>query len=139
MSEMGRRIGFGEKLLLRKDGESALAGEDPGTMPGREWMENRMAQRKKAYKAKIEKWVAEGQKVPRPTPPAVERWSDGHTANTSIGQGYVRVDTPANGRDGFGRREWRNGVSTSLSSGSGANNRKGNEGYQGVPGCGEEG
>jgi len=91
ISEMGKRIGFGERLLLRTDGEPALAGEDPGTMPGREWMENRMAQRKKVYKGKIEKWVAEGKKTPRPTPPAVEKWSDGHTANTSIGQGYVRV------------------------------------------------
>jgi len=91
ISEMGRRIGFGQKILLRSDGDSVLTGEDPGTMPGREWMENRMAQRKKAYKAKIEAWVAEGQKTPRPAPPAVERWSDGHTANTSIGQGYVRV------------------------------------------------
>ncbi len=60
-------------------------------MPGRQWMENRMAQRKNAYKEKIEVWVAEGHKAPRPTPPAVEKWSDGHTANTSIGQGYVRV------------------------------------------------
>ena len=91
MSEMGKRIGFGQKLLLRPDGAPALAGEDPGTMPGREWMENRMAQRKKSYKTKIDAWVAEGQKSPRPKPPAVERWSDGHTANTSIGQGYVRV------------------------------------------------
>ena len=91
MSEMGKRIGFGQKLLLRPDGAPALAGEDPGTMPGREWMENRMAQRKKSYKTKIDAWVAEGQKSPRPKPPAVERWSDGHTANTSIGHGYVRV------------------------------------------------
>jgi penicillin-binding protein 2 len=54
-------------------------------------MENRMAQRKKAYKGKIETWVAEAKKTPRPTPPAIEKWSDGHTANTSIGQGFVRV------------------------------------------------
>ncbi|MCX6936114.1 MAG: penicillin-binding transpeptidase domain-containing protein, partial [Verrucomicrobia bacterium] len=91
MSEMGRRIGFGQKLLVGPDGNAVLSGEDPGTMPGRQWMENRMAQRKNAYKEKIEVWVAEGHKAPRPTPPAVEKWSDGHTANTSIGQGYVRV------------------------------------------------
>ena len=91
MSAMGKRIGFGEKILLGPDGEPVLSGEDPGTMPGREWMENRMAQRKKAYKGKIETWVAEGKKTPRPSPPAIEKWSDGHTANTSIGQGFVRV------------------------------------------------
>jgi penicillin-binding protein 2 len=91
ISAMGKRIGFGEKILLGPNGESMLSGEDPGTMPGREWMENRMAQRKKAYKGKIETWVAEGKKTPRPTPPAIEKWSDGHTANTSIGQGFVRV------------------------------------------------
>ena len=60
-------------------------------MPGKKWMEDRMAERKKKYKERIEKWVAEGRPGSRPTPPAVERWSDGHTANTSIGQGYVRV------------------------------------------------
>ena len=91
ISAMGKRIGFGEKILLGPDGEPVLSGEDPGTMPGREWMENRMAQRKKAYKGKIETWVAEGKKTPRPSPPAIEKWSDGHTANTSIGQGFVRV------------------------------------------------
>ena len=91
ISAMGKRIGFGEKILLGPNGESVLSGEDPGTMPGREWMENRMAQRKKAYKGKIETWVAEGKKTPRPSPPAIEKWSDGHTANTSIGQGFVRV------------------------------------------------
>jgi penicillin-binding protein 2 len=91
ISAMGKRIGFGEKILLGPDGEPVLSGEDPGTMPGREWMENRMAARKKAYKGKIETWVAEGKKTPRPSPPAVEKWSDGHTANTSIGQGFVRV------------------------------------------------
>jgi penicillin-binding protein 2 len=91
ISAMGKRIGFGEKILLGPDGEPVLSGEDPGTMPGREWMENRMAQRKKAYKGKIETWVTEGKKTPRPSPPAIEKWSDGHTANTSIGQGFVRV------------------------------------------------
>jgi len=91
ISAMGKRIGFGEKILLGPDGEPVLSGEDPGTMPGREWMENRMAQRKKAYKGRIETWVAEGKKTPRPSPPAIEKWSDGHTANTSIGQGFVRV------------------------------------------------
>ena len=91
MSEMGRRIGFGQRVLVDAEEKPILAGEDPGTMPGREWMENRMAERKKTYKTKIEAWVAAGKPGPRPTPPAVEKWSDGHTANTSIGQGFVRV------------------------------------------------
>lgn len=91
MTDMGKRIGLGERMLLTAEGEPELAGEDPGTMPGKKWMEDRMAERKKKYKERIEKWVAEGRPGSRPTPPAVERWSDGHTANTSIGQGYVRV------------------------------------------------
>ena len=91
MTEMGRRIGFGQRLLLGPNGEPQLSGEDPGTMPGKKWMEDRMADRKKKYKEHIEAWVAGGRQGPRPTAPAVERWSDGHTANTSIGQGYVRV------------------------------------------------
>jgi len=91
MTEMARRIGLGEKMLTGPDGESVLAGEDPGTMPGKKWMEDRMAERKKKYKEQIEKWVADGRPGSRPTPPPIERWSDGHTANTSIGQGFVRV------------------------------------------------
>ncbi|NBS83460.1 MAG: penicillin-binding protein 2 [Verrucomicrobia bacterium] len=88
---MGNRIGFGQRLLNDPEGQPILGGEDPGTLPGRQWMEDRMAVRKKAYKEKIEAWVAGGKKGERPPPPAVERWSDGHTANTSIGQGFVRV------------------------------------------------
>lgn len=78
-------------MLVTPEGQPELAGEDPGTMPGKKWMEERMADRKKRYKERIEKWVADGRPGPRPPPPAVERWSDGHTANTSIGQGYVRI------------------------------------------------
>lgn len=53
---VGKALGLGEKTGL------PLSGEDPGILPGPDWL-----------------------KIEHPN----ERWSQGFTANTSIGQGYV--------------------------------------------------
>jgi len=54
--QTGRVLGFGEKSEL------GMAGENPGILPGPEWLA-----------------------MMNP----LERWSQGHTANVAIGQGYV--------------------------------------------------
>ena len=65
---MGAKAGFGQRWgLLGQD------GEDPGILPGPEWMKQNEAWLKKTHN--------------------VDRWSNAQTANTSIGQGYV-LNTP---------------------------------------------
>ena len=86
MAEMGAKVGFGKKLLVDDDGKPLVPGEMAGQMPGPKWMEERESRFVEGWKAKKKKDPA--YKIPRTWK---ERWSDGHSANTSIGQGYVEV------------------------------------------------
>ncbi|MFH1066948.1 MAG: penicillin-binding protein 2 [bacterium] len=83
--DMGRRFGLGE-LMLNSNEKEILEGEDAGVLPGPEWMKNIMDQRLKNWRE--QKKLTGNAKLPRPP---IERWSDGHTINTAIGQGYVAV------------------------------------------------
>lgn len=87
---MGEKAGFAKKALNDDDDDDEiLHGETPGVLPNPEWME-------KDIKAKLDSWRKRVQKakeknLPLPPKPYVEKWSLGHTLNTSIGQGYVKV------------------------------------------------
>ncbi|MEM9444212.1 MAG: penicillin-binding protein 2 [Verrucomicrobiota bacterium] len=88
IAQMGRLVGFGEKLMPTIDGKPILSTEQSGLMPDDIWMKNR------AQKA-LERWKKRRKddpeyKAPRPAV-SWERWSNGHTCNTSIGQGYVAI------------------------------------------------
>jgi penicillin-binding protein 2 len=74
----------GNALGLGKETGIHLTGEQPGIMPGPEWMAIH---------------------YPR------ERWSQAYTANVSIGQGYV-LASPLQDGDGLRYRGERRGVST---------------------------
>ncbi len=84
--EMAKKIGVGERLLVDETGQPLLPTEDPGVMPGPQWMEDREDARFAAWKKKKEE-------DPKFRYPRTWRagWTDGHTLNTSIGQGFVSV------------------------------------------------
>jgi penicillin-binding protein 2 len=84
MVETGRKFGFGEKLL-QLDGQDIIRGESAGVMPGPEWMKKREARKIDAWQKQMKET---GKRTPRPW---TETWTDGHTINVSIGQGYVAV------------------------------------------------
>lgn len=86
IQEMGELVGLGDRQLQTIDGSPILDSEDPGVMPGPEWMAER-------GKKKVEKWKERRKEDPqfKGRKPWVETWTDGHTINTSIGQGYVAV------------------------------------------------
>jgi len=86
MVQMAKKIGFGEKLLVDENNNPIIAGEQAGQMPWPQWMEDKETKQ-------IELWKARKKRDPKFKIPRTwrERWSDGHTANTSIGQGYVEV------------------------------------------------
>jgi penicillin-binding protein 2 len=86
MAEMGKKIGLGQKLLVDEEGHALLPGEMAGQMPGPQWMEDRENRQIAIWKETKKKDPAF--KIPRTWR---ERWSDGHSANTSIGQGFVSV------------------------------------------------
>ncbi|MDR1191829.1 MAG: penicillin-binding protein 2 [Verrucomicrobiales bacterium] len=79
-------VGMGQRLLVDADDEPLLSGESAGVIPGPGYFDA-------GNQKKLEAWRqhrAENPKVwmARPQP---EVWSDGHTINTSIGQGFVKV------------------------------------------------
>ena len=86
MEAMAKLCGMGERLLMDEDGNPLVGGESTGQVPGPDWMQ---AQGEK----KIQAWRDRKKLDPKSKEPVpyVEKWSDGHTANTSIGQGYVEV------------------------------------------------
>ncbi len=86
ITEMGERVGIGSRLLVDEEGKPLLSGESPGVMPGPEWMNEREA-------SQFASWRARRERDPTFPIPRTwrERWSDGHTLNTSIGQGFVEA------------------------------------------------
>lgn len=84
--DMAKKVGVGERLLIDPEGNPLLPTEDPGVMPGPEWMEAR-------EDARFARWERKKEQDPNFKFPRRwrERWSDGHTLNTSIGQGFVSV------------------------------------------------
>lgn len=83
--DMGRRFGLGE-TLLNSEHQTFLRGEDSGVLPSPEWMRKRGEATIRRWRKKVKE--TGDRSIPRPW---VETWSDGHTLNTSIGQGYVAV------------------------------------------------
>ncbi|MEM6820949.1 MAG: penicillin-binding transpeptidase domain-containing protein, partial [Verrucomicrobiota bacterium] len=78
-------LGFGKRLLVDEDGSPLLKGEDPGTIPGPQWMEDQEDKRFAYWRKKKKEDPNFNHRNWR------QRWSDGHTLNTSIGQGYTEV------------------------------------------------
>ena len=66
IDEMGARVGFGHKWGLLGD-----ADEDPGVLPGPEWMKQK----------DISAWLLRNHQI--------NSWTTAQTANASIGQGFV--------------------------------------------------
>ncbi|MGF1678838.1 MAG: penicillin-binding protein 2 [Candidatus Methylacidiphilales bacterium] len=79
-------LGFGKRLLVDDNGNPLMKGEDPGIIPGPAWMDAQ-ENRRFAY------WKKRKQEDPTFKIPRTwrERWSEGHTINTSIGQGFTQV------------------------------------------------
>jgi len=86
IQQMARLVGFGQKLLVDEDGNPLVNGETPGVVPGPDLFQAEGEKKLKAWREKRK----EDPKGKWPVP-IIERWSDGHTANTSIGQGFVSV------------------------------------------------
>jgi len=86
MVSTAKTLGFGQRLLVDEEGNPLLKGEDPGIIPGPKWMEEQEDLR-------FAHWKAQKEKDPNFEYPRRwrERWSDGHTINTSIGQGFTQV------------------------------------------------
>jgi penicillin-binding protein 2 len=86
IQDMAALCGMGQKLLVDGDGNPLIGGERAGVIPGPYLF-------KEDYEKKLAAWQAKKKADPKfkdPRPYA-DRWSDGHTANTSIGQGRVEV------------------------------------------------
>jgi penicillin-binding protein 2 len=86
IQEAAAASGMGQRLLVDAGGAPLLRGETAGVIPGADYF-NAASQRKLA--AWRERRKAEPKS--REPYPALEVWSDGHTINTSIGQGFVKV------------------------------------------------
>lgn len=86
IAETARLMGLGERLLMDEEGHPLLSGESAGVVPSPAWMQERENRLFAAWKRRREK--EPGFKFPRTWQ---ERWSDGHTLNTSIGQGFVEA------------------------------------------------
>ncbi|MEM1158665.1 MAG: penicillin-binding transpeptidase domain-containing protein [Verrucomicrobiota bacterium] len=81
-----KQLGFNQHLLVDGDGQALVKGESKGIVAGPEWM-NAQEDRRFAY------WRSQKEKDPDFKFPRTwrERWSDGHTMNTAIGQGFTQV------------------------------------------------
>lgn len=86
IQDMAALCGMGRKLLVDEDGNEIIRGEVPGVIPGPDYFEAENKKKLEAWK----NWNKANPKAKKPYP-ALERWSDGHTANTSIGQGFVKI------------------------------------------------
>lgn len=86
IKDISNQLGLGSRVIQTDGGLPLLKGEDPGFIPSGEWMRQR-------GEKKIAAWRKRRQEDPeyREHKPWVERWTDAHTANTSIGQGFVEV------------------------------------------------
>lgn len=84
--ETCRLFGFAQRQLTYDPPKAFLYGESPGVIPGPHTMEAN-------NRAKIARWEqarAADPNFKRPRP-WLERWTEGHTANVSVGQGDVLV------------------------------------------------
>lgn len=84
MEKTAKEMGLGARVLEYEPGKVFLPGEIPGVIPGKDYFN-------KLGDPKVAAWKAKRAANPkdRTPPPIIERWSDGHTMNTSIGQGFV--------------------------------------------------
>jgi len=80
------QLGFNQQLLVDGDGKALVKGESKGIVAGPGWM-NAQEDRRFAY------WKSQKEKNPNFKYPRRwrERWSEGHTMNTAIGQGFTQV------------------------------------------------
>ncbi|MEM9400117.1 MAG: penicillin-binding protein 2 [Verrucomicrobiota bacterium] len=85
---MGKTFGFGENMLQTIDGQLVLPTEQSGLMPSPQWMKDRANRHLAAWKKR--RAEDPNYKARRPGI-TYERWSNGHTCNTSIGQGFVAI------------------------------------------------
>ncbi|MFQ3670361.1 MAG: penicillin-binding protein 2 [Verrucomicrobiia bacterium] len=84
--ETSHLLGFAQRQLTYDPPRAFLYGESPGVIPGPHTMEAN-------NRAKIARWEearAADPNFKRPRP-WLERWTDGHSANVSVGQGDVLV------------------------------------------------
>jgi penicillin-binding protein 2 len=86
MAETGRLVGIGERLLVDEEGRPVISGESTGVMPSPQWMDERESRLFAGWKSRKE----QDPKFKQPRTYR-ERWSEGHTLNTSIGQGFVEA------------------------------------------------
>jgi penicillin-binding protein 2 len=86
ISETAKLFGLGERLLVDEEGKPLISGESPGVVPGPKWMEEREDRLFASWRRRKEQDPSF--KQPRTYK---ERWSEGHTLNTSIGQGFVEA------------------------------------------------
>lgn len=79
-------FGFAQRQLVYDPPKAFLYGESPGVIPGPHTMEAR-------NQAKLRQWEEARAADPtfRRPRPWMERWTEGHTANVSVGQGDVLV------------------------------------------------
>jgi penicillin-binding protein 2 len=80
------RFGFAQRQLVYDPPRAFLYGESPGVIPGPHTMEQR-------NEAKLARWRERRANDPSFTQgrPWLERWTEGHSANVSVGQGDVMV------------------------------------------------
>lgn len=86
IGEMAKTAGLGQCLLVDEEGRPVIPGESTGVIPGPQWMDER--ENRKAASWKEQKKKDPTFKIPRTYR---EKWSDGHTLNMSIGQGFVET------------------------------------------------
>lgn len=86
IAETATLMGLGERLLVDEEGRPLLSGESPGVVPSPQWMQERENRLFASWRRRREQ--DSNFKFPRTWQ---ERWSDGHTLNTSIGQGFVEA------------------------------------------------
>jgi penicillin-binding protein 2 len=84
--DTAKLFGLGECLLVDEEGKPLISGESAGVVPGPKWMEEREDRLFASWRRRKEQ--DPNFKQPRTYK---ERWSEGHTLNTSIGQGFVEA------------------------------------------------
>lgn len=86
IASTARKLGFGRQLLKTPDSQSIVTNESPGIIACPDWMEQQ-EDRRFSY------WAGQKKSNPDFRYPRRwrEQWSDGHTMNTAIGQGFMQA------------------------------------------------